>query len=96
MSTEKHDNEDDKNVTIIYKKEKPLLKITLWFIGLVVTAIVLLFISGFIMGLLDIRPPTIDSQIAQNQWDKANGKETTEPPSELEKVTPTPETEKNN
>lgn len=82
--------EDSDDVEIIYKKENPILKVFLWTLGLTVSAIVLLFVIGFVMGLLDIRPPTLDEQIVNNQVDKIQGKESTEPPSEITKKTEEP------
>lgn len=72
----------------IYKAERPFLKIGLWFSGVFVTCCVALFAVGFIMGMSGLRPPSIDGNAIQNQWDKVTGQ--TQKPvddtSELDKV----------
>lgn len=78
---------DVENENIVYKKEKPFLKIGLWMLGSFVAYCVIVFSIGFIIGLSGSRPPTVDSNAIQNQWYKITGE--TPPPdstTELDKV----------
>lgn len=84
-------NDDDQDVEIIYKKERnPIVKFLLGFLIFVITAYVLLFATGFIMGWMGMRPPSLDNNVIVNQWEKATGQtdDETEPPSEVQKKSP--------
>lgn len=84
-------SDTDQDVEIIYKKERnPIVKFLLGFLIFVITAYILLFATGFIMGWMGMRPPSLDNNVIINQWEKATGQtdDETEPPSEVQKKTP--------
>lgn len=87
---DKTDVEISEDEDVIYETEKnPVIKIAIWFFGTIVGISVILFIIGFIMGWNGIRPPSIDSNVIQNQWDKVTSQTESPQPSsssELDKV----------
>lgn len=77
----------DDDVVFIHKKERnPIVKFLIGFVIFVVSAFIVLFAVGFMMGLMGKEVPTLDSQVLQNKWEDVTGGESepTEPPSELE------------
>lgn len=81
------DTTDSDEPQIVYLKAKnPFLSILLKFSIGTVGFILVLFIIGFVMGMLGVNPPSMDWNVVNGQIDKITGKEKEKTPSELEKV----------
>jgi hypothetical protein len=87
---------DEDGVEIIYKKEKPILRLTIIVFGSMFTVAALLFLFGMITQLMGGRPPTVDPEVFRIQLEEvlgriSNGGESaptsTTPPSELTPAT---------
>lgn len=85
-----HSVENNDTPKIIYKKERnPFVKFAIKFVVIFSIFIALLFGIGFVMGLSNYRPPTLDFRTVENQWNRITNKDS-QPPSELERATPSP------
>lgn len=83
-STDVELDENGEEIVIIRKKERnPIIKFIVGFLVFLVVAYVTLFAIGFTMGLMRIKPPTIDENVWQNKWSEVTGNDK-EAPDELE------------
>lgn len=86
---DKKDEDEDVLVeeeNVIYKKDKPLLTLVRNLVISILVAVSLLFFVGMAMGFLGVRPPSLDSQVLEDQWNKVTKGETSEKEwNELEK-----------
>lgn len=84
IDTTTTEEENAETETIVVKKN-PVLSILIKFtIGFVVFFFTMLII-GFVMGLAGVRPPSLEWDVVNNQWNKVTGQETKDPISELDK-----------
>lgn len=65
--------ESSKKITepvVIYKKEKPVKKIIIITLSFIVGTVILLYVAGFVMYLMNIRTPTFDPNILISKLEK--------------------------
>lgn len=62
--------DDEPDEVIVYKKDRPLFTLVRNMTITLLVAVSLLFFTGIAMGLLGIRPPSLDSKVIQDQWNK--------------------------
>lgn len=60
---------------VIYKKERPFVKFLMLTGIALLSALAILFIVGFIIGLSGSRPPNFDGQVIYDQWNNLSGNE---------------------
>lgn len=84
QSTDVEIDENGEEIVIIRKKERnPIIKFVIGFFVFLIVAYVTLFAIGFTMGLMRMKPPTIDENVWQNKWSEVTGNDE-EAPDELE------------
>ena len=64
---------DEAGDQIVYVKERPIRKLLIVTTSIIVGACVFLFVVGFVMALAGVRPPTFDTDIIGDQWDRTVG-----------------------
>lgn len=67
------DTEDQNTTDVVYVKDRPFRKLFKHVLVVSVTAVVLLFVFGFISGLMGHRIPYIDDEAISNQWSNLTG-----------------------
>lgn len=76
-TTEDSSTEHESSDGVVYKKERPFAKFLMWTGIALLSALAILFIVGFIIGLSGSRPPNFDGQVIYDQWNNLAGNEPT-------------------
>lgn len=66
-------NEENAEKKIVYVEDHPFRVLLKHFLIVAVTSVVIIFVIGFITGLLGQRVPYIDSGAIGNQWSTLTG-----------------------